>query len=211
MIWVIKSRRRKAGGSFSPAFRLPNGESDDFEVGHHAHVFVLELVAVNEVEACVSVEADENLDGLKILEENGVLPPPLPREDGSPAAAPRLDLEGGAVDVDGVRGVPVGCEAPAFGLMYRDLEVDAVDVVPQAIDLAHPIEGENARRHRVGQRGDRGKSARDRGGHVDLPRHVEFEQIPPRIQALQHHFRADRQTTEIDEEVEPLRGTELDL
>ncbi len=52
-----------------------------FEVGHHAHVLVFELMAVQEVQPFISVKANEDLDGFAIFEENGVLPALLPRED----------------------------------------------------------------------------------------------------------------------------------
>lgn len=61
----------------------------DPEVRHHPHVLVLQLVAMEEVHAAgIGVETDQDLDGLPVLEEHGVLPAPLPREDGTAAAAP---------------------------------------------------------------------------------------------------------------------------
>ena len=64
------------------------GGSDNYEVGHHPLVFVLELVAVHEVPPPVSVEANEHLDGLAIVEQDRIFPALLPREDlPTPAAA----------------------------------------------------------------------------------------------------------------------------
>jgi hypothetical protein len=49
------------------------GPLGDFQVRHHPRVLVLELVAVHEVEAAIGIEADQHLDGLAVLEEDGVL------------------------------------------------------------------------------------------------------------------------------------------
>src|SRR5215208_3057669 len=125
--------------------------SNYLEVGHHSHVLVLELVAVHEVEPPIPLEADEDLDGLAVLEEDSVLPPLLPGEEPPAPAAAREDLEGGAVDVHRVWGVPSGGEAPELGLAEGHPEVDAVQLVFLAVDAAHAVEAELAGGYRIGQ------------------------------------------------------------
>ncbi len=51
--------------------------SDDLEVRHHPGVLVLQLVAVNHVEAILvdgGIEADQDFHGFAVLQEDGVLP-----------------------------------------------------------------------------------------------------------------------------------------
>ncbi len=98
--------------------------SDDFEVSHHPLIFVLELMAVNEVAASVSIEANKDLDGLAIVEENRIFPALLPREENPTSAAARLHLEGCAMDMDWMRGVTVGREAPKLCLTEGYLKVN---------------------------------------------------------------------------------------
>lgn len=47
--------------------------SDDFEVGHHAHVVVFGVVAVEEVTAAVAVEVGDDLRGFARARGGGVL------------------------------------------------------------------------------------------------------------------------------------------
>src|SRR6266498_6002171 len=100
---------------------------------------MFQLVAVQEIEAAEPVKADEDLDGFAGLQEHGVLPAPLPGKDLVAPAAPRLHLEGGAVHVHRMGGVAVGLEAPPLGLPEGNLEIDPVEVVDLAVDLAHPV------------------------------------------------------------------------
>src|SRR3990170_5581647 len=60
---------------------------DNLEVGHHSRVLVLQLVAVDYVEAPEGVEADQYLHGLAVFQQHGVLPPGFPGEE--PAAPSR--------------------------------------------------------------------------------------------------------------------------
>ena len=54
---------------------------DDLEVGHHAHVLVFQLVAVDQVDTLEPVESDQDLHCLAVLEQYGVLPSLLPGEE----------------------------------------------------------------------------------------------------------------------------------
>ncbi len=95
------------------------------------------------------------------------------------------------MDVDGVRGVTIGCEAPKLRLAEGDLEVNAVQVVLLPVDAGHPVETEQARRHGVREFRDRGQRCWDSMSISDLSRHAELKQVPPGIQVLQHDFGAD--------------------
>jgi len=62
--------------------------SDDFEVRHHPLIFMLELVAVDQVAAPVSIKANQDVNALPIVEEDSVLPTTLPGEEpAAPATA----------------------------------------------------------------------------------------------------------------------------
>src|SRR5437660_1506418 len=133
-------------------------------------------MAMQEVDAFVGVEADQYLDRLEVLEQDGVLPARLPWEELAAAAGSRDDLERRAVDMDRVRRVAVRREAPFLDVAERHLEVDPVHVVELAVNLAHPIEAEISDRERVRQGGGRGQRRRDRILRSDLARHVELKQ-----------------------------------
>jgi hypothetical protein len=81
---------------------------------------------MQKVDAFVSVEVDQYLDLLEVLEQDGVLAARLPREKLVAAAASRDDLERRAVDMDRVRRVAVRREAPFLDVAERHLELDPV-------------------------------------------------------------------------------------
>jgi len=72
-----------------PRFAIQNAaDSDDFEVQHHPLVFMLELMAVHEIPAPVSIKADEDLNRLTIVKQNSIFPAMLPWEENpAPASA----------------------------------------------------------------------------------------------------------------------------
>ena len=44
------------------------GISDNFEVSHHSVILMLKLVAVHQISASISVKADEDINGLAVVE-----------------------------------------------------------------------------------------------------------------------------------------------
>src|SRR5215471_17296784 len=87
-----RRRRRLAPGPTRP----PRVSGFDAEVPHHAHVLVLEVVAVIKEEALVPLEAHAHAHPLSGLEQEGVLPAAVDetvadRRPGFPSA--RYDLE----------------------------------------------------------------------------------------------------------------------
>ena len=110
--------------------------SDDFEVGHHAHVLVLGVVAVEDVAAAVAVEAGDDLHSLAGAEVDSVLEATVLGVRGSPAAGENLEVD--QVQMDRV--VQVGDEAPdldvAAGLTHGGVAVAAETLLTLATLVA---------------------------------------------------------------------------
>jgi hypothetical protein len=103
-------------------FANTRAESDRLERGHHGHVFVFEVVAVDEVAAGIVGEADGDLDVFGGREIDGVFPAGV--GGGGRVAAAGNDLE--LVEVNVNRVVQVGDEPPDLGVAEPDRGVDPV-------------------------------------------------------------------------------------
>src|SRR5215203_6579017 len=79
----------------------PAGLSDYLEVGHHHHVLVFEVVAVEDVAAPVAIETDEHTRLLARGQVHGVLPARVRWQKFPAVAGEHLELH--QVKVDGVR------------------------------------------------------------------------------------------------------------
>ncbi len=110
---------------------------------------------MQQIQAPVTIEADEDIDRFAIFQENGVLPPSLPREDNPTPTASRLHLERGAVNVNGVGSIVARSEAPELDLPEGDPKIDTVQIIYLAVDFAHALELEGACRDRICQLCDR--------------------------------------------------------
>src|SRR6266508_1354249 len=102
---------------------------------------------MQQVDAAVTIKADEHVDGLEVLYQHRVFPATFPREERSASAAARLNLKRRAMNMHRVRAVALGNKAPALDLSERHLKVNSVHVIDFPIDFAHAIEAERARRH----------------------------------------------------------------
>src|SRR5215211_988167 len=79
----------------------PAGLSDYLEVGHHHHVLVFEVVAVEDVAAPVAVETDEHTRLLARGQVNGILPACVLWQGVFTIAGEHLEVD--QVEVDRVR------------------------------------------------------------------------------------------------------------
>src|SRR5919107_1497833 len=78
--------------------RLTCPSSDHFEVGHHHHVFVLEVVAVEDVLAAVAGEAGRDAHVIPRAHKDGVLPTDVPRSGSTAVARDHLEVDEMEVD-----------------------------------------------------------------------------------------------------------------
>src|SRR3712207_5429294 len=92
------ARPRSAPWLQRPLFRHPF--SDHLKVGHHHHVLVFEVVAVEDVLAAVTGEASCDTHIVSSTHKDGVLPTYVPRS--GPTAVARDHLEVDQVQVDRV-------------------------------------------------------------------------------------------------------------
>src|SRR5918995_5208859 len=131
----------------------PRGEllnlSHGLEVGHHHHVLVFEVVAVEDVAAPVAVETDEHTRLLARGQVHGVLPSGVGRERLPSVAGEHFEVD--QVQVDRVR--RWGCsQVPDFGSAQLRLGGHTIRVERFAVDtphhptiVTHPCKAELAR------------------------------------------------------------------
>src|SRR5690606_3782462 len=118
-----------AGRCTTGRWRCGGGCSYDFQVGHHAGVGVLEVVAVEHVLAAVAGEGDGEPDPA-LRHEDGVLQAGVLRERRTPVPADHPEVR--QVEVD--RMVGVGGDVPDLGGVQRHLRVDASAVELPEVD-----------------------------------------------------------------------------
>src|SRR5512133_283377 len=196
---------------------------DDVEVGHHRHVLVLEVVAVEDVAPAIAGEPRDDLGFLFGPQVDGVLPADVIRPRPPPGAG--KDLEVREVQVDGV--VRVRDQAPDLGRAQPRPRIGPVRLESLAVNGpygAGPRSGaegapgeDEAPGHR--RRGPRralecGQPGRH-GAVIACPAgNVEAHHAARRTAAetvRQGHPGADRVAGEIHDHVEPLGLRDLDL
>ena len=94
-------------------------------------------------------ELDEDFHRLLVVNDHGVLPPPLPIEHSTTAARPGLHLERRPVDVNRVRAIPIRHEHPPLHVAKRYREFHGGDIIRLAVDPGHPVEREPPGPHRT--------------------------------------------------------------
>lgn len=141
---------------------------------------MLQLMAMEQIDPSIGIEADRDLHPLSILEKYRVLPDLLPGEDTPPTSAARQDLEMSAVDVAWMRRSAVTLELPDLRLAKGHTEVDMVHPVLAAVDPAVSLEAERSTpgARSNGQARNRRKSGRDDRFRVAVSGNAHLQHIP---------------------------------
>src|ERR1700722_14070778 len=123
--------------------------SDDLEVSHHTHIFVLQVVAMENVASAITRKSNQDVRGLSGAEVDGVFPTLIV---GTRPATVSQDLEVNQIKTQGM--VEIRLQPPDFrsvqlGPRIHAGRIERVAVYPPAMAATPIAEIENASDHRI--------------------------------------------------------------